>query len=153
MYPVFATLWIDMVVTTAIGAVGGLGLGLLQEKGLEIPHLHREHGINFADFGFIADVLIGAMAAVIIYALNQPTGILQLVAVSLPAGIGGSAILKSYVKATTATKQASLTDQSQQIAKVAIDRLKSYKKSAPKELKDLDVRALSAQLDKLQKRK
>ncbi|TET79482.1 MAG: DUF4257 domain-containing protein [Candidatus Cloacimonadota bacterium] len=151
MYPLFAYVWIDILVAIILGAVGGLGLGLLQEKGLEMPHWHRENSAKFADLGFVADVFIGSLAAVIVYALNPPVGIFQLLAITLTAGIGGSAILKSYIKGIEVTKKASVATQSQQIAKIAIDRLKIYKKSAPKELKDIDVRALDTQLNKLQK--
>jgi hypothetical protein len=62
---VLGTLWKDLLLAAALGAVGGMGLSLLQEKGLEMPHWHTDTGVNFADLGFIADVLIGALAAVI----------------------------------------------------------------------------------------
>ena len=57
---VLGTLWKDLLLAGALGGVGGIGLGLLQEKGLEMPHWHKETGVNFADLGFIADILIGA---------------------------------------------------------------------------------------------
>lgn len=98
--PVFGTLWIDLVAAIVLGAIGGLGLGLLQEKGLEMPHWYTETSVNFADFGFISDVLVGALAAVITYAINPPAGLLQLLAITITAGIGGSAILKGYTKST-----------------------------------------------------
>lgn len=104
---VLGTLWKDLLLAAALGAVGGMGLSLLQEKGLEMPHWHTDTGVNFADLGFIADVLIGALAAVITYALNPPSGILKLVSAGLTAGIGGSAILKGYVKGTAVREHAS----------------------------------------------
>ena len=116
MDPVFAALWRDFAVAAALGAVGGFGLGLLQEKGLEMPHWYKETGVRFADFGFLADILIGALAAVIIYALNQPTGILQLIFATITAGIGGSAILKGYIKGTAAREQASLAEMYRAVA-------------------------------------
>jgi len=152
MYSLFADVWIDILVTILLGAIGGLGLGLLQERGLEMPHCHRKQGIKFVDLGFVADMLIGALASVIVFALNPPSGILQLLAITLTAGIGGSAILKSYIKGTEVTQKTNEVKQSQQIATVAIDRLKSYKKSQPKALEDIDVRALADSLKKLQKK-
>ena len=81
---VLGTLWKDLLLAAALGAVGGMGLGLLQEKGLEMPHWHNETGVNFADLGFISDIFIGALAAVIVYALNPPAGMLQLVSSGEP---------------------------------------------------------------------
>jgi hypothetical protein len=121
MDPVFASLSMDLMVAAGLGAVGGLGLALLQEKGLEMPHWYKETGVNFADLGFIADILIGALAAVITYALNPPTGTLQLVAAGVTAGIGGSAILKGYIKGTVAREQVS---RAEKWRAVAMDSLK-----------------------------
>jgi len=110
MDTVLATLWKDIIVAAGLGAVGGFGLSLLQEKGLEMPHWDKQTGVKFVDLGFIADVLIGVLAAVIIYALNPPIKILQLVSVAITAGLGGSAILKGYTKGSAARKQASLAE-------------------------------------------
>ena len=41
MNPVFASLRIDMFVAAGFGAVGGIGIGLLQKKGFEMPHWYR----------------------------------------------------------------------------------------------------------------
>ena len=94
----------------ALGAVGGFGLAMLQEKGLEMPHWDKQTGVKFVDLGFIADILIGALAAFLTYTLGQPTGKLQLFSASITAGIGGSAILKGYIKGTAAREQASLAE-------------------------------------------
>ena len=87
MDTVLATLWKDIIVAAGLGAVGGFGLSLLQEKGLEMPHWYKETGVHFADLGFIADILIGALAAVIIYTLDQPNEMLQLLSVAITAAI------------------------------------------------------------------
>ena len=110
MDPIFSTLWKDLLAAAAFGALGGLGLALLQEKGFEMPHWYKETGVHFADLGFIADILIGALAAAIIYTLDQPKEMLQLLSVAITAGIGGSAILKGYIKGTAARQHASLAE-------------------------------------------
>jgi hypothetical protein len=83
-----------------------------------MPHWYRETetGVSFADLGFISDVLIGALAAVITYALNPPTGILQLIASATTAGIGGSAILKGYIKGTAVRQQANRAEMYRSVA-------------------------------------
>lgn len=134
MNSVFATLWIDLPVAFVCGAVGGLGLGLLQEKGLEMPHRYEDTGITFMDLGFIADILVGALAAIIVYALNQPAGVLQLFAAAITAGIGGSAILKGYIKDTAAREQAR--------------RAETYKAVATAASKGADVQTRLAGLEK-----
>lgn len=116
MNPVFATLSRDLVMAGIFGAIGGFGLSLLQEKGLEMPHLYAETGVTFVDLGFIADVLIGALAAVITYALNPPAGTLQLLAATVTAGIGGSGILKGYIKGTAAREQAKRAEMYRAVA-------------------------------------
>lgn len=135
MDPIFTALYKDLIMAAVLGAIGGLGLGLLQEKGLEMPHWYKETGVNFADLGFIADVLIGALAAIITYAINTPSGLLQLVSAALTAGIGGSAILKGYIKGTAVREQASRADKYMQAATDALTgtdvsaRLKELKKT------------------------
>lgn len=100
MNPVFNSLWVDLLAAGLLGALGGLGLGLLQERGLELPHSTQESGIRFIDLGFIGDMLVGILAAVLMYALNPPEGLLQLIATGVPAGVGGSAVLKGYIQST-----------------------------------------------------
>ena len=53
--------------------------------------------VKFADLGFIADILIGVLVALIIYAINPLTDIFKLFVVTVTAGIGGSAILENYI--------------------------------------------------------
>lgn len=91
--------------------------------------MYRENGVNFADLGVISDILIGALAAVITFTVNQPIRVLQLVAATLLAGIGGNAILKSYIKGKEATKKIDLAKQSQQIAKVPLEHLITTRKA------------------------
>ncbi len=124
---VLGVLWKDLLLAVVLGAVGGLGLGLLQEKGLEMPHWYTETGVNFADLGFISDVLIGALAAIITYALNPPAGVLQLISSAITAGIGGSAILKGYIKGTALRQQA--------------NRAEMYRTVAAEASKGVDVKA------------
>lgn len=114
MNGIFGTMWIDLGFAALFGALGGLGLGLLQEKGLEWPRRYQHHYkdgiVNFTKLGFIADICIGALAGIIIYALNPPSGATQLVASTVTAGLGGSAILKGYINGKVASERATLME-------------------------------------------
>ena len=98
----------------------------MQEKGLEMPRRYIDSHVKFIDMGFLADVFIGMLAAVIIYALNPPDSALQLIFITLTAGIGGSAILESYIKGTQATQHDRLSVQSMHLAEHAINVVKSH---------------------------
>jgi hypothetical protein len=103
---VFSSLVVDFAFAALFGILGGFVLGLLQDKGLEMPHFNKESGVTFIDAGFLADVLVGAAAGALTYALNPPAGQIQLFAATFTAGIGGSGILKAYIKGTAASEQA-----------------------------------------------
>ena len=137
MDPIFSTLWKDLLAAAGLGAVGGFGLSLLQEKGLEMPHWDKQTGVKFVDLGFIADVLIGALAAVIIYTLDKPKEMLKLLSIAITAGIGGSAILKGYIKGTAARKQASLAEM--------------YRAAATDASRGVNLNIVKARLDDLDK--
>ena len=137
MDPIFLTLWKDLLAAAAFGALGGFGLALLQEKGIEMPHWYKETGVHFADLGFIADILIGALAAAIIYTLDQPKEMLQLLSVAITAGIGGSAILKGYIKGTAARQHASLAEM--------------YRAAATDASRGVNLNIVKARLDDLDK--
>jgi Protein of unknown function (DUF4257) len=96
----------DITFAILFGILGGFMLGLLQDKGLEMPHLSKTSGVTFVDAGFLADMFVGAAAAALTYALNPPTTKEKLFAVTFTAGIGGSGILKAYIKGTAAREQA-----------------------------------------------
>lgn len=100
------SLWLALMAAALSGALGGFGLGLVQEKGLALPRLIRESGVVFINLGFIGDMLIGALAAVLIYALNPPDSLLVLISTTIPAGIGGSGVFKGYLEGTQAMIQA-----------------------------------------------
>src|SRR5579862_2745047 len=104
--PVLASLAVDFGMASLFGLLGGFALGLLQDKGLELPHLNKATGVTFLDAGFLADLLVGAVAGAITYAMNPPTDKLKLFSATLTAGIGGSGILKGYIKGTAAREQA-----------------------------------------------
>lgn len=108
MEPQFGSLWIDLLIVAICGLAGGFGLGLLQENGFEVPRVRKvtekkdeveKKTTYYFDLGFLADMLVGALAGVIVYALNPPSSELQLIAVGLTAGLGGAGILKGYVQA------------------------------------------------------
>jgi hypothetical protein len=90
--------------------LGGVGYGLLQEKGLQIPRLYKDQKLRFLDLGFVASIVIGAIAAMITYAINHPDSIPQLIGTAVIAGIGGTGILKGYVNGQAAQSEAEQVD-------------------------------------------
>lgn len=109
MEGIFGTMWVDLGPAALFGALGGFGLGLLHEKGLELPRFHKEGKISFIKFGFLADMPIGALAAIIFYALIPQTAT-HLVAITATAGLSGSAILKGYISGKVVSEQARLVE-------------------------------------------
>lgn|SRR5574341_1034255 len=108
MQVLFGSLWADLVAAVLSGLIGGLGLGFLQEHGIEVPRRRskvetvggtQSSVTYYLDLGFLADMGVGAIAAVIIYALNTPNSQLQLIGVGLTSGLGGAGILKGFVQA------------------------------------------------------
>ncbi len=117
---VFGNLWIDIVVVAGCGFIGGMGLSFLQEKGIEWPHLRKEKDENdldrkpyvvYWDAGFLAEALVGLIAAIILYTLNQPSGQSQLIATGLTAGLGGAGILKGFIEKGKKQEAINLADQ------------------------------------------
>jgi len=106
--PVFSSLAVDFGLAILFGGLGGFILGLLQDKGLEVPHFNKADGVTFIDAGFLADIIVGSAAGALTYAINHPAGQVQLFASTFTAGIGGSGVLKAYVKGTAAREQAKL---------------------------------------------
>lgn len=103
MNALFGTTVADIVIVIACGLLGGFGLGLLHESGIELPRRRHKREDDqsttaYLDFGFLADMFIGGLAAVIIYALNPPASSMQLIGTSIVAGLGGAGILKGYVE-------------------------------------------------------
>ncbi len=127
----------DLPVVVLGGALGGLALGLMQERGLELPSVHRENNRSFYDLGFIADIIIGILAAVIVYGFNPPSTSSQLLSTSIISGVGGSGILKSYVKSTGIMKHAEIA--------------KKYKDLADRAAKGEDSSVLSSKLKEVEK--
>jgi hypothetical protein len=101
-------------------SLGGLGLGFLQEEGLEWPHRVKGR----IKLGFLDDVFIGAVAAIIFYAINPPSAPTRLVASTITAGPSGSAILKGYVnsaiEAARVTKMVELANSYKETAYMAM---------------------------------
>jgi hypothetical protein len=104
---VFGSVWIDIIVVAICGVVGGFGLGLLQERGIELPHgrgtidksdKDKDRRVNFYDFGFLSEMLVGALAAIILYALNQPKAELQMIASGITSGLGGAGVLRGFIE-------------------------------------------------------
>nr|MBN1229824.1 DUF4257 domain-containing protein [Anaerolineae bacterium] len=123
--PLMDTIWLDLLIAALFGLAGGFGLGLLQENGIELPRTCKkivkqegeENKVTFyLDLGFLADMLVGALAALVLYALNQPGNILQLIAVAVTSGLGGAGILKGYVQAQRNQELGSVAQEAINIA-------------------------------------
>src|SRR5690606_17995648 len=103
MTALFGSVVTDVLIAAVCGLVGGFGLGLLAENGIELPRrrskIESDASVTaYFDFGFLADVVIGAMAAVIVYALNPAATSVQLIGSSIVAGLGGACILNGFVE-------------------------------------------------------
>jgi len=129
---VFGSAAQDILWAAVLGSLGGLGLQLLQEKGLELPHLNVEDDITFWNVGFVAPILVGALASVLVYTLNPPaTGeILRFIGTALAAGIGGQAVLKSYVNGQIANLNATRAATAISSMQTLHDRLQSAAQAA-----------------------
>lgn len=123
MQPLFSSLVVDVLYAAICGLLGGFGLGLLQEKGIEMPHRRSALGEGetaptaYLDFGFVADMFIGALAAAIVYALNPPANQIQLIGTSLIAGLGGAGILKGYVEGRRSDQLTNIANEVMGIAR------------------------------------
>jgi hypothetical protein len=98
--PVFGSLVKDFIGILALGAVGAIIFALFMEKGLTPPYkVYDANGkVTLLNFGYFADLIVGGVAAVLVYALNPPVSTLTFVVIGIIAGIGGKAILTSYIK-------------------------------------------------------
>ena len=115
------SIWLDCLASAGLGALGGMGLDFLQEKGLQLPWRDRStDGKTVIDPGFLAPMGVGALAAVIGYSMSQPADAARFVGAGLIAGLGGTGILKGYVNGKAA---AQMSDQAQTALSVARDAL------------------------------
>ena len=97
--PVFGSFLKDFFVIFVLGAVGGIIFSLLLEKGLTFPFkVYENEKVTMINFGFLADVIIGGMAATLVYALNPPVSQLTFVVIGVISGVGGKAVLTGYIK-------------------------------------------------------
>jgi hypothetical protein len=97
--PVFGSFLRDFFVIFVLGAVGGIIFSLLLEKGLTFPFkVYENEKVTMINFGFLADVIIGGMAATLVYALNPPVSQLTFVVIGVISGVGGKAVLTGYIK-------------------------------------------------------
>lgn len=94
----------SILLAIVIGAIGGFALDLVQDGGLRGPSFGPRDSTWFLSLGFLSNMCIGALAAVITYSLNPPAELLPFIALTATAGVGGSAILKSYVNGQVAAQ-------------------------------------------------
>jgi hypothetical protein len=124
-----------------LGAIGGIVFALLMEKGLAWPYKETKDKQLIINFGFVADVIIGSVAAAVTYALNPPTGVMTLIVIGITSGIGGKAILTGYIKGKEADKAYQRTILLAERYRAAIER-QPDKALLPKELDAIDAELL-----------
>lgn len=87
---------VTFLVAAVLGAVGGLASTLI--AGTDSVHVPKKKDGNI-DLGFLSQLLVGAVAAMITVSASPPTtGWLGLVGVALTGGIGGPAVLLATVQ-------------------------------------------------------
>jgi H+/Cl- antiporter ClcA len=96
---VFGSPTTDYLYIIVLGIVGGFAFALLLERGIIFPFRETtKDGLKKWNFGFVADLIIGAIAAVVAYSFNPPDTIPQFIAIGITSGIGGKAILTGYIE-------------------------------------------------------
>ena len=97
----------ELVVVTVSGLIGGLVNAYLQDGGFKLPGILRlANGQRLILPGFLGNMLVGMMTAVIMWGLygapNLPAGVhwqwASHTAASALAGIGGSKILTNEIE-------------------------------------------------------
>jgi len=97
--PVFGSFIRDVIGIFVLGALGGIIFALLLEKGLTFPYkVYNNEKVVMVNFGFYADLIIGGVAAAVVYSLNPPVSATTFVVIGIISGIGGKAILTAYTK-------------------------------------------------------
>ncbi len=95
----FGSLNMDLFLIFCLGIVGGFVLILLLERGIVWPYDEQDTNNHPKfNFGFLADLIIGGFAALVVYAVNPPANVTQFIAAGITAGIGGKAILTGYIE-------------------------------------------------------
>lgn len=127
----FVLTFSNLAMCFVFGLIGGFVLDLFTYRGgIEFPRRRLEKEtepgvvsgklITFLDLGFIADMIIGGVAAIIVLRFVYPTDSIQLATTSLVAGLGGSGIIGASVnrlKAEIAGEQ--VRTEQQRTGKVA----------------------------------
>lgn len=115
----------ELAMCFVFGVIGGFVLDLFTYRGgIEFPRkrLEKETApgivsgklVTFLDLGFIADMIIGGVAAIVVLRFVSPTDSIQLATTSLVAGLGGSGIIGASVnrlKAEIAEEQVRTEEQ------------------------------------------
>lgn len=97
--PVFGSFIRDVIGIFVLGAFGGIIFALLMEKGLTFPYkVYNNEKAIMVNFGFYADLIIGGVAAAVVYSLNPPATATTFVVIGIISGIGGNAVLTAYTK-------------------------------------------------------
>jgi hypothetical protein len=133
--------WITLLATIVSGALGGIAFELMVLQGnIEMPHKYTsqetEEKFPYAisrylyDLGFVARIIIGALAAVAAWVVLSPQTAFSLLATAIVAGSAGTSILRSLqdrLLAAIAVKEAAETKAKavQQNSKVE-EAMKAY---------------------------
>ena len=95
---VFGSSTVDYALIIVLGIIGGFAFALLLERAIVLPFIEMKDGHTKWNFGFVADLIIGGIAAVVAYSFNPPDTIQQFIAIGITSGIGGKAILTGYIE-------------------------------------------------------
>jgi hypothetical protein len=132
-----------LLVIVVCGALGAFASDLVADGGHLVPWAKSDGGWSL---GFVGKLVVGAVAAVVILALNPADEWWQLIGSALAAGVGGEAILLSIVAARKAVSAEKDRDHAEAraagVTALARERLATLKVAAlggspPADLADL----------------
>lgn len=114
---VFGNIFFDICLAAFFGAIGGLAAELIDNKG----SIEKYHDIDvpkhMVDVGVFSNVIIGAIAALVLFYLMSVADPYKFVGSSILAGVGGSAFLiaiKEKLIAEAAKKDVALLAENSQ---------------------------------------
>jgi hypothetical protein len=82
-----------------LGAIGGTANSLLVHGAFAVPYLHEKDGRQSWDPGFLGNIFLGALAALVTYALDpgDKFGARQL-GIAVLSGVGGASVLTGWMQ-------------------------------------------------------
>jgi hypothetical protein len=82
-----------------LGLIGGLGNSLLMQGNFAVPRVIKTDGRTSWDPGFLGNMFLGALAALVTYALDPGDKFsVRQVGIAVLSGIGGASILTEWMQ-------------------------------------------------------